>query len=225
MCFSPEVSFTLSGALAVGGTYCVHQARKIDRKFLPLAAVPIVFGVQQFGEGCVWTGIARGDARLTTIAGIAFLFFALWFWPIWIPLCTLFVERSRKTKLFLLAMTALGALIGVLLFVPTALAPSWLLVGVDHHSLRYNIDPSPIFHAIPGAVWQAGYIAAVATPLFVSSEHKLVHAGVAIVLSAAITRVFFDYAFASVWCFFAAALSLYVCFVFYTLRPRRAIAP
>lgn len=219
MCFSPAVNFSLSGVLVAGGTYCVHRARRVDPKFLPLAAIPVVFAVQQFSEGWVWIGVDRGDAQLTSVAAIAYLFFALLFWPIWIPLCTLFVARSGKTKIFLRAMTALGAFVGLALFVPTV-APTGLAVIVHQHSLHYNIGSSPIFHAVPGLVWQAAYIAVVSTPLFVSSARKLVHAGVAVVVSAAVTHVFFDYAFASVWCFFSAALSLYLCVVFYRL-PRR----
>jgi hypothetical protein len=231
LCISAEVSFSLSGALIVGGSYCVHQARRIDERFLPLAAIPLVFAAQQFCEGWVWTGIAHADARLTSVAATCFLFFALWFWPVWIPLSMQFVARSRGTRWFLRAMTGVGLVIGGVLMFPTVLAPAWLVISVENHSIHYNIDPSPIFHAVPGVVWQVAYIAVVSTPLFVVSEKKLIHAGVAVILSAAITRVFFDYAFASMWCLFAAALSLYLCVVFYAMarrmrRPRsRPAAP
>jgi hypothetical protein len=220
VCISAEVSFSLSGALIAGGTYCVHQARRIDRRFLPLAAIPVLFAVQQFCEGWVWTGIDHANVQLVAVAARAFLFFALLFWPVWIPLSMQFVARSRRTKWFLRAMTGVGLAIGLVLMVPTVFASTWLVVDLDHHSIHYNIEPSPIFHAIPGVVWQVAYIAVVSTPLFVSSEKKLIHAGVAVVLSAAITRVFFDYAFASMWCLFAAALSLYLCVVFHAMARR-----
>jgi hypothetical protein len=190
-------------------------------QFLPLAAIPIVFSVQQFCEGWVWTALARGDARLATGAATAFLLFALVFWPIWIPLSTLFVERSGKTRLFLRAMTVVGGVVGIAQMLPLFENPACLVIGIDHHSLRYDIAASPMFAAVPSIVWQVAYMAVVSTPLVVSSERKLVHAGLAVVLSAAISRVFFDYAFASVWCFFAAALSLYLCAVFFML-PRRS---
>jgi hypothetical protein len=214
MCFSPEVSFSLAAGLAVGGGYCVRRAVRIDAAFLPLAAIPSVFAVQQFCEGWVWTGVARGDPGLTRVAALSYLFFALLFWPIWIPFSMLLVERSPRTRWFLRAMTVVGMAIGLGLMVPVVVDPAWLTIGVIRHSIHYNVGLSPIFDALPGALWQALYLLVVSTPLFVSSLHKLVHCGVAVIVSAAATHVFFDHAFASVWCFFAAALSLYLCVFF-----------
>lgn len=225
MCISAEVSFSLSGALIAGGTYCVHQARRLDHRLLPLAAIPIVFSIQQFCEGWVWTGIVHDEPRLVSVAATAFLFFALLFWPVWIPASMQFVARSRGARWFLRAMTGVGLAIGLALMFPTVLQPTWLVVNVEHHSIHYDISPSPIFHSIPGVFWQVAYMATVAAPLFVSSRKKLIHAGAAVILSAAITRVVFDYAFASMWCLFAAALSLYLCVVFYRLaRKHEALA-
>ncbi len=225
MCVSAEVSFSLAGTLAAGGSYCVYKAMRTDRAYVPLAMIPIVFGVQQFCEGWVWTGIERGDPGLTKVAALSFLFFALFFWPVWIPYTMLLVERSRRTRFFLRAMTALGVGIGLALMIPLVTGPGWLALEVSRHSIHYNIGESPVFTFFPGVLWQALYLIVVSTPLFVSSIHKMVHAGVAVIVSAAATRVFFDYAFASVWCFFAAALSLYLCVFFATIRVTGVRAP
>ena len=214
MCFSPEVSFSLAGTLAIGGGYCIHKAVRVDRAYLPLATIPAIFAVQQFCEGWVWSGVERGDPTLTKVAALSYLFFALFLWPVWIPYSMLLVERSRRTRLFLRAMTLLGIVVGLGLLIPIVVDPAWLALGVNHHSIHYNIAESPIFGVFPGVLWQALYLIVVSTPLFVSSLHKMVHCGVAVILSAAATHVFFDYAFASIWCFFAAALSLYLCVVF-----------
>jgi len=214
MCLSPEVSFSLAATLAVGGGFCVRLARRVDPTLLPLAIIPCVFGVQQFCEGVVWVGLERGDPALTRVAALAYLFFALLFWPVWVPYSMLLVERSRRTRWFLRAMTATGLALGLVLYVPVVLAPSWLGVAARHHSLHYDLVSSPIFDAVPGVIWEALYLVVVSTPLLVSSVHKLVHCGVAVVVSAAVTYVFFDHAFASVWCFVAAALSLYLCVLF-----------
>jgi hypothetical protein len=217
MCFSPEASFSLAGVLAASGGYCVQKAVRVDRRSLPLAIIPVVFGVQQFCEGWVWTGIDRGDPGLTRTAALFYLFFALVFWPVWIPYSMRFIERSRRSRWFLRAMTAIGVVIGLGLMLPMIFDPARLAIGVHHHSIHYNIDQSPTFTIFPGALWQVLYLGVVSTPLFVSSSPKLVHCGVAVILSACATYVFFDHAFASVWCFFAAALSLYLCVVFSAL--------
>jgi hypothetical protein len=222
MCISSEVSFTLAATLGAAGGYCVRRAARDNRSLLPLAVIPLVFGVQQFCEGWVWTGVARGDPALTTTAATLYLFFALLFWPVWIPFSMLLLERSRRTRRALGAMTLLGAVLGLGLMVPLVVDPGWLAIQVSHHSLHYSIGQSPIFQVFPGTLWEGLYLLVVSTPLFVSSEKKMVHCGVAVIISASVTYVFFDHALASVWCLFAAALSVYLCVIFAQLphRPR-----
>jgi uncharacterized protein DUF6629 len=217
VCFSAEASFSLAGALAIGGGYCIRRAVRLDRSFLPLAAIPAVFGVQQFCEGWVWTGVERGDPALAKVAALSYLFFALFFWPVWIPYSMLLVERSRRSRLYLRAVTSVGIALGFGLMLPVVIDPAWLAIDISHHSIHYNITQSPLYNAFPDMLWQALYLIVVSTPLFVSSMHKMVHCGVAVIVSAAATHVFFDHAFASVWCFFAAALSLYLCVFFSTI--------
>ncbi len=108
-------------------------------------------------------------------------------------------ERSRNKRRFLGVVLVVGAL-----------------------TLHYDIVASPVVRAIPELVWELLYLAAVAAPLLVTSRKWLVNAGVAIILAAAVSRVYFDYASASMWCLFAAALSLYLCFVFHEAHEQRA---
>jgi uncharacterized membrane protein len=44
--------------------------------------------------------------------------------------------------------------------------------------------------------------------------------GLALGVSAIVAALLFNYAFVSVWCFFAAVLSIYCCVFFYRLPPR-----
>ena len=62
MYFSAEASFATSALLLPAGIYCGRRAATGPSDYLPLAAIPAVFGVQQFFEGLVWVGIGRGDA-------------------------------------------------------------------------------------------------------------------------------------------------------------------
>ncbi|MEO6777069.1 MAG: DUF6629 family protein [Kofleriaceae bacterium] len=223
VCLSPEVSFSLAGSLLVVGTYCLEKAIRTDRSWVPMALVPLVFGAQQFCEGWVWTGLHRGDARLVTIAASTFLFFALCFWPVWIPFSMLLVERGRKAKLLLYTMTSVGLAMGAIVMVPLVFRPSWLHVDVEAHSLHYNVDSSPAFRVLPNLVWQVLYFVVVATPLLVSTHRKIVHFGMMLILTAAATHILLPHTFASAWCCFAAAMSLYIVTLFYRLpRPRRA---
>ena len=47
--------------LPVGG-YCLAAAWRKDRAYLALATVPLLFGLQQVCEACVWRALDRGDA-------------------------------------------------------------------------------------------------------------------------------------------------------------------
>jgi hypothetical protein len=221
---SPEVSFSLAGPLAVAGSYCLDRAVRHDRSYVPIAMIPLVFGVQQFCEGWVWTGLHRGEAGLVHGASIAYLFFALCFWPVWIPLCTLFVERRGWTRVWLWAMTAIGVAIGVTLLGPLVAEPSWLRVDVESHSLHYNVSSSPAFQVLPNGLWEALYFIVACTPLLVSSTRKLVHFGLALIVSAAATHILLPQTFASAWCLFAAAMSLYLVTLFYRLPRKRSFA-
>jgi hypothetical protein len=229
MCFSPTASFSLAGALAVSGGYCLHKAWREERALVPLAIIPIAFALQQFCEGWVWTGIHRGNAEMIKVAAISYLLFALLFWPVWIPFSTLLVVRSRRTRRALRAMTALGAILGLALMLPILVDPHWLAIQVHVRSVHYNLGDSPIFGILPEWLWEALYVIVVATPLFVSSVRILVHCGVAVIVSAMATYVFFDHALASVWCFFSAALSLYLVLVISSrpsvIRPLAPVVP
>ena len=83
MCFSAEASFGAAALLVPSGAYCLRSAVRKMPRWLPLAAVPLVFGIQQCSEGLVWVGLGRDDAALTREASLVYLFFALTFWPCW----------------------------------------------------------------------------------------------------------------------------------------------
>ncbi len=54
MCFSATASFTAGAALTAVGGFTVHKSQgKIE---LPLALVPLLFGIQQLTEGVLWPG-------------------------------------------------------------------------------------------------------------------------------------------------------------------------
>ena len=224
MCICAEVSYSLAASLLVGGTYCVRKAQQVDRSYVALALTPVIFGVQQMCEGGVWSGLKAGNPQLTHIAAFGYLFFALLFWPIWIPFTAQCIEPSNAKKWFMRFMMSAGVMLALLLIVPLAIHPAWFSVEVFHHSLHYSVTSSPVFGILPDPWWEPLYFIVVATPLFISSERKFINAGIAAVLSAAATHIFFHHVFATVWCFFGAVLSLYLCVYFARLARRANVA-
>jgi hypothetical protein len=149
------------------------------------------------------------------VPSLAFLFFALVVWPVWVPLAVAAVEHARWKRGALVALAGVGAVVGAAYYLPIAAdGGRGLSPAVVGHSIRYD------FSAVPAAVgwaWLALYLAAVCGPLLVSEDRRLRPLGAAVAVSAVASYALFAYAFASVWCFLAAALSVYLAYALFRL--------
>jgi hypothetical protein len=218
MCFSAEASTAAAVALLPVGGYCLTTAWRKDRAYLLFAAVPLLFGLQQVCEACVWRALDRGDPEAARVPSLAFLFFALAAWPVWSPIVAAAIEPPGRKSWALLVLAGAGGLFAAAHFLPLlhdcgrTLNPS--VVG---HSVRYDLSGVPVAGSDWWWVWVALYLAAVGGPLLISRDRRLRILGVGVVLAAAVSYAVFAHAFASVWCFFAAVLSLYVAYVLYRL--------
>ena len=221
MCFSAEASLGVAAALLPAGAYAVAAARRKDRRYLPLATVPVLFGIQQLCEAGVWAGLGRGDPDAARVASVGFLFFGLAVWPAWVPLAVATVEPDGRRRAAFLALAAAGVLVGCVYYLPVAADDGrGLNPAVVGHSVRYDLPAGPG----PGWVWPALYLAAVAGPLAASGDRRLRPLGVAVVAAAAVAYAAFREAFASVWCFLAAVLAAYLVYVLYRLPPGRGLS-
>lgn len=211
MCFSPEVSFAAAALLIPCSVYSISKARKVAPKFLMLAALPAVFGLQQICEGFVWLGLNNGGARLVRVASLAFLFIASTFWPCWIPLSSALIETRRRAKRWFYALTALGTVVGLAFFIPVLMnSNDWLTTKIVGHSIAYEFKTLSPLQDISDGAWQLLYALIILIPLLASERRQIQIFGVLVVLSAVSSYLFFAYAFLSVWCLFAALLSAYL---------------
>lgn len=209
MCFSAPASFTLAGVLVPVGIYALAKARRNDPAWLAFAAFPLAFGVQQFFEGMVWLGLGRDDAALVQAASRGFLFFSHFFWLAWVPFAAWMIEPHPVRRRIMAALTALGFVYGLSIFLPAFLLSGGLWVEMVRHSLEYHT--MLIYEdVIDRSILRVVYAIIVVTALFLSSDRRVRLFGVLILVSLLVTYAFFAYAFISVWCFFAAALSLYL---------------
>jgi hypothetical protein len=230
MCFSAEASFAAGAVLLPAGAYCVRSAMRKDFRYVPLAFIPLVFSLQQFDEGFVWLGLNHGHGQMVRNASVVFLFFGIAFWPFWIPLSLWFVERHRRGKMLLACLTVLS-LAWLWLVLPVAADPDqWLSTRVVHHSIRYEFGSLPGFRIAPREIWRAAYLLAICVPLLIcrsisGEAHPLRWVAGGLVAGLfAVSYVVFWYAFTSVWCFFAAILSIGLCRVFRRLPKPRGLA-
>ncbi len=229
MCFSAEASFAAGAALLPVGAFCVVQAVRKDVRLLPLALTPIAFGVQQAAEGCVWLGLRGGDPALVARASMAFLFFAVAFWPFWIPFCLLFPE-SRPAVRRLLGATAALSVVWLLAYASAALEPGRLPpTEIVRHSISYDLSGLPMFRPVPRVALRSAYLAFIVVPLAAARPgcwggRLRLLGGAAVAVLFALCYLIYWYAFLSVWCFFAALLSLLLGVAFYRLPARSRTA-
>lgn len=98
------------------------------------------------------------------------------------------------------------------MYVPLLFQPDWLTVEVLKNSIVYKATLLYDDY-IPRIVVLILYALIVLAPLLFSSERYIRIFGVIIMVSVIVATVFFGYAFISIWCYFAAVLSLYILFM------------
>jgi hypothetical protein len=217
MCLSAEASFTAGTALLVAGGYCVREACRKSWRHLPLAAIPLFFGVQQIGEGFVWIGLLRNDAALLRAASLWFLFFALAFWPFWVAFTGCFLETHSGRRWLPIGFTALGVVWFAVLYLPLLFDPELLRVRAVHHSVQYNYDGLPIYQHVSPPLLRVLYLVTVGVPFLLYADRGPRVFGLLFGGAAVFSHFVFPHAFVSVWCFMAAILALYLCAILHNL--------
>jgi hypothetical protein len=224
VCFSAEASFAVGTALVPAGVYCLWSALLKMPSYLGLAAVPLFFGIQQISEGFVWLAVDN-DPVQTRTASLVFLFFALAFWPFWFLFLGTLMERQPARRWLFVFLSLAATTWFWVLYYPLLVGPESLLTTrVEHHSIQYLYDDLGVYQYIPKTPLRALYFLSVALPPILGSEDWGRIPGLVLGVSALIAVLLFDYAFVSVWCFFAAVMASYCCVLFYRLpRPGAAL--
>lgn len=225
MCFSPEASFAVGGALIPAAGYCLYKAWINDPRLIAVALIPLAFGAQQIAEGFVWLGLEANDPVRTRSAALVFLFFATAFWPWWFsPLNAIIEFRPRRRPVFIV-LTVLTSVWFWVLYFPFLVGPEqWLTVQVVHHSIHYNYPDHPVFRYAPPPVLRLSYLLSVAVPMALG-PNIFGRWPIFFVLGSVLVAVtVFEYAFISVWCFFAAVLTGYLC-VWFHHHPAPEVTP
>ena len=200
MCFSATASFTAGTALIAVGAVTLHRSE--GRNELPLAAVPLLFGLQQVSEGLLWVSLNNGLAGLQSWSTYIFSLFSHVLWPIFVPFAILLVEDVRWRRKAISVFLVLG--LGVGLYLLYFLVRFPVTAHVHERSISYV---SPHFYI---AVVLAIYLLATCiTGLFSSHKCIKIFGVLAFVLAIAAAVVSIT-TFVSVWCFFAAVLSLLI---------------
>jgi hypothetical protein len=205
MCFSSTASFTVGTALIVFGAVTVRQVRR--RSEFPFALIPALFGVQQLIEGALWMTFSNHHAELNHWLTHIYSFFSHVLWPFYVPLAVLLLEPVRWRRKVLLGISVAGAAASLYLLYFLVMEPTVSrVVGyhIDYISRHFYIGEVLVL-----------YVSATCASSLVSSYPAVRWFGVATSLSLVLAAVIYSAWFISVWCFFAATISVFVLLHFY----------
>jgi hypothetical protein len=206
MCFSAVASFGAGSVLCVAG---VITTQKVQSKVqLAFAAIPFLFGLQQFTEGFVWLSLTHQQyAHWQQTATHAFLFFAQALWPVWIPFAALLFEDKQPEKNRIFCFFILGFLLSVTeIFYLSTHHTEARIYG--HHIEYLNTYPKPFI-----IISMVVYGITTLIPCFISSFKKMRWFAIILASSLLFTNFFYKAWLLSVWCFFAALLSIIIYYI------------
>lgn len=206
MCFSAGASFAGGVVITAIGVMTVRKNNVPSRRMF--AAIPLIFGVQQISEGFVWVALqSTGHDLMLSIPAFIFLLAAVVIWPVMVPLSVYLMERVKSMKRVLLILIGLGILTS--LYYASRLLFYEIEPMISHHHIKY-VGDFPKTYATPIFI---AYAVATLIPLFLSSVRRMWLLGVLMAFSCLVTGIFFKEYLTSVWCFFAALISVVILWI------------
>ena len=203
MCFSTTASFAAGVLLSSIGIISIKKTK--EPKEIPFAAIPLVFGLQQFSEGFVWLSLVNSNnVYLQELSCTWFLLFALIIWPSLIPFSIYLLEKQATRKRILKLISIMG-------FVFSLLSVYYLIkfdskASITSYHIHYDL--SVPYNSL--AVFGILYLIPPVISHFISSVKLVPLMGGMVFLSYFISRYFFDDMVLSVWCFFSAVISIMI---------------
>jgi hypothetical protein len=203
MCFSAAASFSLGGLLSVAGIVSLKKARHTSE--IPFASIPLIFAAQQVTEGITWLSLNDSSAAISPgFSTYAFLFFAQVVWPFWIPFSFFQLKKKHESRLPEKILLILGTAVSLYLAYCLVTYPVSAKLIVQH--IAYDQD----YPANLGPYYAVLYLMATIVPPFLSNIRHMWLLGAAILISYILTAVFYTEYVVSVWCFFAAIISILI---------------
>ncbi len=208
MCLSATVSYAAAAVLVPSGAVATVWAWTGDRRYLMLAILPLLFGLQQGVEGMVWVAGAAEHPHHVEWYSYVYMFFVWIIWPVWIPMSAYFLESGGRGALILLFVIA-GAMLGGLQFIPYFVHEGWLSTSLLTWAVRYE-DINLLDAIVSREVTYGVYLAAVIVPFLLVRDRDIKIFGLLTAGVVVITYLFFSYAYISVFCFGGALISVYL---------------
>ena len=207
MCFSAPISFTAAAVLTVAGVVALKNTT--NKKEYALAIFPLLFALQQFVEGLSWLYLnetLQGDPPY--ILRYLFNLCADVLWPLLAPLGVFLIEPNKRRKILMSPFVIGGILCSTYLFY--CLHVGTITITEKHHHIVYGLRDVFVYQYINYI-----YLVVVSAAFLLSTHRLIILFGVCLIASFGLTEMVAGYAYISVWCFFAAVLSLILCLHFW----------
>jgi hypothetical protein len=203
MCFSAGASFASGIVISAIGVATIREVHRPSQRVF--AIIPLLFGIQQLAEGCLWITLSGTDfVIIKKISTYVFLITAQVLWSWVIPLSVFLMEEEPRRRKILRVMIVIGVVLSMYyaFFLFFHNVTSQIL---DCHILYTTESPESL--AVPTFIL---YLAVTVAPFFVSNIRRMYLLGTIMALSCLAAAVFYKLYLTSVWCFFAAIISIFI---------------
>ena len=199
MCFSAGASFAVGAGLLGPGYYSIKRTE--SRGMLLFACTPILFSFHQTAEGFLWLSLQNPDfASWYEPALYGYSFISQPIWPIWVPLTIWLMETDQRRKKILFYFLLLGIAASIYMFY--CLITYNISAVAENGHIRYYRDFPNLNIMRP-----INFVTIAVTPFLSTLRYTKLLAST-MMASLIVTYFFFTNYLISVWCFFAAILSL-----------------
>ena len=207
--FFAILNFTLSGAIAIVGILTLRKASTPSE--VVFASLPLLFALHQFTQGFVWLGMYHLiEPRALKIAEGIFVFYAQGFLQFLIPFALWLIEPSGIRKSLIGVLMVLGGILMVYTMWGLSVQPT--SVSIENNALAY-LNPWT------DKLWVALiYVLTTCGSLILSSSIAIQLFGWLNLLGLTVVYLLKPYAFTSLWCLYAAAISVLLYFYFVERR-------
>jgi hypothetical protein len=212
MCFSATADFTGSVVLGAIGVATLREVK--DRRELLIAAMPCLFALHEFIEGFVWLGLEGTlSPQVAHNAGAAYVLYAQGLLPFLLPFAVFLIEPTKRQRRRMLGFVILGGVLALYLLWGLIAYP--VQISMQANSILYvNVITTTTLVAVL-------YVIATCGSLFFSGFRALVMLGWYNLVGLLVVMLVKRYAFTSVWCAYAAVVSVVIYFFFRRSRIHR----
>jgi urea transporter len=153
---------------------------------------------------------------LQDAATYIFLVTALVIWPVMVPLSVRFMEEVKRRKQILTGLLIAGCLLSAVYAFCLVYYDVYPQINSFHIEYVYNVPQTLMTVAF------VFYLITTIAPFFVSSVRRMWVFGIMIAISCIVTGIFFAQYLTSVWCFFAAIISIIIYWILSGVKTKAA---